>query len=182
LERLRALEVASWQEVKKYAGTNKIDTDETLRMVRTAVRAKTGRKKQSARMREQFSSSEVLLDYLLCLEATCNGTTDSRSLSQARQEAQLRIVRSVRGDERDACAPRQRKSDGQRTAKSSDPMLALSLILARHAAAYRQAAGDAHAASDRVGRLRAIGNAIVPQQAALFIRAVMPLIGLKPAG
>jgi len=36
--------------------------------------------------------------------------------------------------------------------------------------------------SARVGKLRAAGNAIVPQQAALFIRAVMPLIGLKPAG
>jgi hypothetical protein len=33
-----------------------------------------------------------------------------------------------------------------------------------------------------VGRLRATGNAIVPQVAATFIRAVMPLIGLKPAG
>lgn len=31
-------------------------------------------------------------------------------------------------------------------------------------------------ATARVGRLRATGNAIVPQQAALFIRAVMPLI------
>jgi hypothetical protein len=34
----------------------------------------------------------------------------------------------------------------------------------------------------RVGRLKAYGNAIVPQQAALLIRAVMPLIGLKSAG
>jgi len=31
----------------------------------------------------------------------------------------------------------------------------------------------------RVGKLRAAGNAIVPQQAALFIQAVMPLIGLR---
>ena len=34
----------------------------------------------------------------------------------------------------------------------------------------------AHGVPARVGKLRAYGNAIVPQQAALFIRAVMPLI------
>jgi DNA (cytosine-5)-methyltransferase 1 len=55
-------------------------------------------------------------------------------------------------------------------------------------AAFAQRLADAGSfplaldAPARVGRLKAYGNAIVPQQAALFIRAVMPLIGLKPAG
>ncbi len=35
----------------------------------------------------------------------------------------------------------------------------------------------AHGVPARVGKLRAFGNAIVPEQAALFIRAVAPLIG-----
>lgn len=38
---------------------------------------------------------------------------------------------------------------------------------------YRQAAREAHAASSRVGQLRAFGNAIVPQVAAEFIAAAM---------
>lgn len=42
----------------------------------------------------------------------------------------------------------------------------------RYGAAYEEA-GNAYAASDRVGKLRAWGNAIVPQIAAVFVRAWM---------
>jgi DNA (cytosine-5)-methyltransferase 1 len=40
----------------------------------------------------------------------------------------------------------------------------------------------AHGVPARVGKLRAYGNAICPQTAALWIRAVMDELGIEPEG
>jgi hypothetical protein len=49
----------------------------------------------------------------------------------------------------------------------------LSRVLARHAQAHADAEGAADAAANRMGRLRAYGNAIVPPLAAQFIKTFM---------
>jgi hypothetical protein len=70
-------------------------------------------------------------------------------------------------------SPHRRQPIEQRAHELADVVRVLSFDLARHAEAYWAAAEDAYAATDRVGRLRAYGNAIVPQVAAAFIEAVM---------
>jgi hypothetical protein len=82
-------------------------------------------------------------------------------------------MRSLRVQRHAADSPRERESDGQLGVESTDALLALSLVLARHACAYREAAHAAHAATARVERLRGYGNAINPQQAAQFIEAAI---------
>jgi hypothetical protein len=63
--------------------------------------------------------------------------------------------------------------DGQRTEEPTDALHLLSLSLACHAEAFEHAATDAYAATNRVGRLRGYGNAIVAPLAAAFIKAAM---------
>lgn len=89
-------------------------------------------------------------------------------------------VRSVRFKTLFARAPRRRERSEQRADKYSDPLQALSRLLAQHAqadwTAYRSAHARplpllAHGVPARVGKLRAFGNAIVPEVATEFIAA-----------
>ena len=77
-------------------------------------------------------------------------------------------------------APHQRGLEGQSTGEHSNTVRVLSSILARHAQTAWGEAFDRHVSDafplisgvpNRVGRLRGYGNAIVPQEAAEFVRA-----------
>jgi hypothetical protein len=171
MERLRAIEASGWEKIEDYGRASHQDSDEVLRMVQQTIRAQPNREEQATGMCLEFSTQDALLDFLLCLAAACNGAANRSGFEKASYEVRSRIVRGlwVRGT---TCrSPHRRQPVEQCGSKSSDPLLALSFVLARHAAAYREEAGKAHAASGRTGMLRAYGNAIVPQVAAEFIRA-----------
>lgn len=172
LGRLRAIEATAIEEVTEYAHARETDPSNVLRMVWKEVREEKSRQKQSARMCFQFSSPEVLFGFLRGLESALK-TQVAPSVSKTSHEIQLRIMRSLWEPKGDRGTPRERKPPGQQAIKSPNPLLVLSLVLARHAEAYREEAREAYASLNRVDMLRAYGNAIVPELAAQVIGAYM---------
>ena len=125
-------------------------------------------------------SATVLLAFLRKLQI--EGWAVEESLSRASKEAPEAVLRSLRSEVEAACAPLGRGLDEQQPEQSANALRVLSSILARHAQeAWPQAiAADAEVgfpigtgSLGRVGRLRAYGNAIVPQVAAEVIAAWM---------
>jgi hypothetical protein len=170
---MRAIEAAGWKEVTTYAEHSQGDPHKVLRMVRDAVHSTASRQGAESRVREQLHASEVLLSFLLCLEATYTRGTHRSGIEKARAEVLRGILRGVRSDYGNRGPSRERRSDEQLSGQSSDAVHQLSLVLARHAEAHRQAASDANASTDRVGKLRGYGNAFPPEVAATFIRAAL---------
>lgn len=173
MERMRAIEDAGWKEVVDYAGHRKGNPDEVLRMVRESVHSAARREDGKPGVRQQLHAPEVLLSFLFCVEATHARGVDRGGVKEARKQARYRIMRGMRLDHGSGRPSCERRSDGQHSGESSDPVHKLSLVLARYAEAHRAIAGEANASSDRVGKLRGYGNAIVPQVAATFIRAAL---------
>lgn len=122
---------------------------------------------------ECFPQAQVLLSFLLSLRAACDTAAYGRGGPQADKAVHWRALRFLRVARRPLHPSRGRQPAQQRLREPSDAVQILSLNLARHAEAYRVAAQQAHAATDRVGRLRGYGNAIVPQVAACFVETVM---------
>lgn len=109
-------------------------------------------------------------------------------LSVPGQEVPQARMRVLWGDIGTPCAPRELRLEGQPSREYSDALRVLSSILARHAHKAWSVAHSAYAETcfplgtglnNRVGRLRAYGNAIVPQQAVEFIHAVAEAIALR---
>ncbi len=176
VERLRALEMAGREEVISYGNAVKRDSDEILRAVRSAVLSSTCWQEPNSRMRQQLPAPEVLLAFLFCIESTRDGSVVRGSVSKASSEAQHRIVRGVRFDDRDRGSPRRREPVEQRPEQSANSLLTLSFVLARYAEAHRASAYSAHAASGRAGMIRGYGNAVNPILTAEFISAALEAI------
>ena len=168
---LRTIESRAWAAIGTY-GPPQGNPDEILRMVRDAVQSEVYRREAPpVGMCRELHQTSVLLDFLLCLEAARDGASNGGGWSKAGDEAQQRVLRSLRNHGRDMCPSHRREPEEQCACEPPDALLALSRVLARDAEAYRSALFDAHAASCRIGALRGAGNAIVPQVAAVFIAA-----------
>lgn len=181
LARLRAIEVAGRKEVMAYAerAQPQADPREVLRVVREVFHSWASGEGPAVGVREQLPPAEVLLGFLLCVEATCGGIADAGGVEATRTEVQHWIVRSLRFNGRDGGTPHRWQSAKQHRGQPPDALLALSFLLARYAAAYQQVVSDAHAASGRAGALKGAGNAIVPAVAAAFIRVVLDYLEVK---
>jgi len=173
LDRLRAIETSGLREITAYAKRTNGHPDEVVRMVQHAIHSKASWETKPTRGRERLCTSPILLDFLLCVAATRNGAAERSGFEKAGHEARRRIVRGVWNNEELIGSSCGWKSDEQRGGEPPDSLLELSWILARLAAAHRQVAIKAHAASGRVTMLRGYGNAIVPQVAAAFVAAYM---------
>jgi hypothetical protein len=122
--------------------------------------------------------AEILLTFLCQL----NRGSGQSDLPFSGSEELKAAMRSVRDSTRYARSSYQWGCDGQRPSQHSDALQALSWVLAQHAeaawSAYRQTNAApmallAHNVPARAGKLRALGNAIVPQVAAEIIGAYM---------
>jgi DNA (cytosine-5)-methyltransferase 1 len=169
---LSICEVAS-KRITDHAKRSQADPGEVLRMVREHLYEGAGGKKQPTGMCGKLYAPQVLFDFMLSQAAARNGATDSSSIKKAGKETvagAMRIMRMDGGFMHPSC---QWQSNEQQRTQSSDPLHELSFLLACDAQAFREAVFDAHAAINRVGMLRAYGNAIVPQVAAEVIKAFM---------
>jgi hypothetical protein len=169
LGRLCAIE----DEVLNHAVNSKSNTHQAMPMVREIFRERARRQECATGMCVQFHAQEILLAFLLSCPTAHDPGCYGSSIPQARNETRRAMLRVLRSDAGTCCPSCRRQSDEQSSEQSSDPLHLLSFFLARSAQAYREAASDADAASNRVGRLRGYGNAIVPQVAAEFIKALL---------
>jgi hypothetical protein len=161
------------EKVIKYASEDNSNPGQVLRTMRQNIQSKEDWKRTIVGVCQQLHAPEILLTYLQCVEAACDGAADESRIKETRREACRRIVRGMWLQPQFSCTPRERRPDEQPARQFADPVFALSLVLARHAQAYAAVADRAHATSGRVGLLRGYGNAIVPQVAAAFIEACM---------
>jgi DNA (cytosine-5)-methyltransferase 1 len=171
-----SIQERAWTEIAAYADICETNPDKILRMVRDHVRQTQDRQEQPTGVRVELHASEVLLDFLFSLETTRDGAANGGSGKKAQQAIIDRAVRSLRRDGGVVHTPRQRRPNGQPSSEPSTALRELSFILARHAAAYSEAALDAHAASNRVAQLRGYGNSLCVPQAAAFVRACSDLV------
>lgn len=120
------------------------------------------------------SAVAVLFYFVRQLRAACehDGAHRRRNwkAGDAVHERAVRFVRDLKGLDH---SPWRRRSEPQQYVKPTNALSALSLVLARIAQAYRVDACAAYAASNRAGRLRGYGNAIVPHVAQAFIEAYL---------
>ena len=168
-----AIEERAWKEVVVYGTASERDPDEALRMVRDAIHSQASGQSKTTGVRQQLLTTPLLLDLVLSIEAARNRAPVGGCIPETGSQKTDRLVRSLRQRSGDLRPPHQWESARQQPSEPTDPVFAVSLILARHAEAYKQAVFGAHAALGRVGKLRAYGNAIVPPLAATFIRAFL---------
>jgi hypothetical protein len=126
------------------------------------------------------SPQEVLFPFLRELSSACDA---GRGTGQS-EEIQKGEMRGLRDQEQATRSSYRREPVEQRSGEHSNPVRELSWILAQHARAlwevYWRSNATAypllsHGEKNRVGRLRAYGNAIVPQVAAEVIAAFMEM-------
>lgn len=170
---MRTIQNRACEEVTQYAASCQRDPHEVLRMVQSAIQPEENWEKYADGVRFKLHETQILLRFLCCVDAALGPSKNHRGIAKALNENELRVVRGMWGDEGDGSPPHRWEPPEQCEGKSPDSLLALSLLLARLAKAHRDKAISAHAISDRVAKLRAIGNAIDTRPAAEFIRAYL---------
>ncbi len=176
LGRLRSVEDRIHEEISEYAASIGGDTGEVLRVLRESLSTEAS-VEWEARGPRRLSTSQVLLNLLLCLDAARDRASNGRCISQAITENHLRVVRGMRPGVEFVGSSCGRQPNEQRTHQYSDVVSALSQLLARHVEAHRTASRLAHAATNRTGMLRGFGNAIDPRAFSQFIIAAQEAIG-----
>lgn len=169
---LSICEVAS-KRITDHAERSQADPGEVLRMVREHLYEGAGGEKQPTGVCSKLYAPQVLFDFMLSQTAARNGATDSSSIKKAGKETVAGAMRIMRMDGGFVHLSCQWQSNEQQRTQSSDPLHELSFLLACDAQAFGEAVFDAHAAINRVGMLRAYGNAICAPLAAEVIRAFM---------
>jgi DNA (cytosine-5)-methyltransferase 1 len=163
------------QEVIAYAATTERGPREALRAVRDQVASQAVW--QKPRGFHGVSEAEVLLPYLCELDRRI----DDCGAQSAVAEASGLLLRGVRLHTGPTRPPQGWEHREQRAGEHPDALHVLPQLLARAARqAFEAIASDAppirllgHGIAARVGKLRALGNAIVPQVAAEVIAAYM---------
>ncbi len=180
LGRLRAgcaLEIE--KEIARYAETSDRTASEIVRDLWRHLIAETVFGGQAGEF-GPFQTPQILLAFLC--ELASEGRGIAEGISRASTKAARDELRKLRDNEGALRPPHQRGLAGQQPEQSADAMSFLSRVLARYVEAEWGEAYWANAratsplatnAKARVGRLRAYGNAIVPQVAAEFVRATL---------
>jgi len=176
---LSICKVAS-KRIDDHAERSQADPSEILRMVREHLYKEASGEGQSTGVCGKLYAPQVLFDFMLSQATTCNRGADSSSVKKAGKDTVAGAMHIMRMDGGFVCPPSQWQSDGQQRVQSANPLHELSLLLACDAQAFGKAVLDAHAAINRVGMLRAYGNAIVPPLAAEVIGAYLD--AEKPCG
>jgi site-specific DNA-cytosine methylase len=167
------------KEVIAYATATQQRPGEILRTLRSEVAAQTIW--QVARGFFSISEAEILLPYMRELERRIDKSGVSSTVTTNEEES----LRSVRLSARVACPPQERELHGQSSGEHPNALHVLSQFLARAAGqAFDALSRDAsilrlleEGVPARVGKLRALGNAIDPRPAAAFITAYMQARG-----
>jgi DNA (cytosine-5)-methyltransferase 1 len=178
-------------EIGSYAAETGRDCAEILRMVQDFIFKDEIRANEKASMGQigrgdDIQKASVLLDPLWdALAARAQSANDCCSIAQANKDCESREMRDLRKFVADKCASLRRESVEQFGHEPSDSLPALSQFLARCSEACRDLPIGTDAApipllinglKGRVGMLRGVGNAIVPQAAQAFIEAMMEII------
>jgi DNA (cytosine-5)-methyltransferase 1 len=169
------------KEVLIYAENSDRSPGEVLQMVQRSHGAETLPAEERPGVQQELSEAKILQHFLLRVASTFDGASDCcRSEETSLQDAQdgMRGLRRRNGYVGPSPG---RESEEQRPGESSDPLSVLSRFLACRAREVAEAIAASHAAAfplggsrlGRVGRLRGYGNAIVPQLAAVFVRAYL---------
>ena len=170
------------KEVRRHAKESSRSTREILSLVQNVYEQEA--LQRAIGVRGEFLQAEVLFGFLRDLASACGQPPDHSRFEKAHGFDEKGAMRSVRIADIDFGSSCRRQPDGQYQTQFADPVLALSFVLACHAAAHWQVAERAHAKAlpllahgevARVAKLRAFGNAIDPRPAAAFIRAALNL-------
>ncbi|MFC5039239.1 DNA cytosine methyltransferase [Tianweitania sediminis] len=163
------------EEVGQYAKATERRSREVLRALRDQVAAQTVW--QEPRGFFGIREAEILLPYLCELERRFDDGRVSSAVAKVARDG----LRGLRVHDGSPCPSQRRGSDEQHAGEHPDALHVLSQLLARSARqAFEAVSGDApplrllaHGVEARVGKLRALGNAIVPQVAAEVIAAYL---------
>lgn len=167
------------EEINAWAVESKIDGNQALRDLLCNLRTQAKQCWEAGRIPE-LHEAPFLLAFLRQL--TEQGWRVSERLPVSCEEIAWTHVRGMWGDGKPTGTSCQRGLEGQQSRERTDPMSFLSSLLARHAraawdnahAAYAETAHPlAIGARNRVGRLRAYGNAICAEAAVEFIKVAM---------
>lgn len=171
LERLCSIIVAANERIDKHATQTRRDAGQVLHALRMELQSKaiSGTPRGQASVLE----AQILLAFLCSLGATRSSPTNRSRLTKKGGQVHCQALQFLRLVSGTVGTPRGWQPDEQRVAEHPDSLRALSLVLACDAKAYWTEANNAHAATNRVGKLRAYGNAIVPGLAAVFIQSFM---------
>ena len=182
-------------EIMNYATTSQVDPGEAMRNLRNHIAEEAFQWTTGGLLSVQ--SPPVLLSFLCQL--TQQGWRFQYEMARPIEDIRGKLVRGVWVSDEPAGASCGRRLPKQCHGESANAMRELSSLVARTASSAWTEAYDSHAkraspltnalprsrsnsverlaGRNRTGRLKAYGNAIVPQVAALFIRAFMESVG-----